>query len=103
MTEKIPELYRFVYDSLESSTYLTYGDDIVISAEGSQQGEILRGLEFCESIQPTPLEYEARTIMGFVDDIDSEGEVVHVARDVQTIIDSNASTGLTLNLYKSEI
>ena len=63
----------------------------------------MSGLEFCESIQPTLLEYEARTIMGFVDDIDSEGEVWHVARDVQAIIDSNASTGLTLNPNKCEI
>ena len=37
VAEKMSELYRFVYDSLKSSTYLTYGDDIVISAEGSQQ------------------------------------------------------------------
>ena len=63
MAEKIPELYRFVYDSLKSSTYLTYGDDIVISAEGSQQGDPLSGLEFSEAIQPTLLEHEARTIM----------------------------------------
>ena len=41
--------------------------------------------------------------MGFVDDIDSKGEVAHVARDVQAIIDSNASTGLTLNPHKCEI
>ena len=99
MAEKIPKLYRFVYDSLERSTYLTYGDDMVISAEGSQQGDPLSELDFCESIQPTLLEHEARTIMGFVDDIDSEGEVSHVARDVQAIIDSNASTGLTLNSH----
>ena len=63
----------------------------------------MSGLEFCESIQPTLLAHVARTIMGFVDDIDSEGEVSHVARDVRAIIDSNASTGLTLNPHKCEI
>ena len=63
----------------------------------------MSGLKFCESIQPTLLEHEARTIMGFVDDIDSEGEVSHDARDVQAIMDSNASTGLTLNPHKCEI
>ena len=65
---------------------MTYGDDIVVSAEGSQQGDPLSGPEFCDSMQPTLLEHEARTIMGFVDDIDSEGEVSHVARDVPAII-----------------
>ena len=55
---KMPELYRFVKDSLEFNPMLIYGNDIIISAQGSQQGDPLSGLEFCESIQPTILETE---------------------------------------------
>ena len=83
---------------------LIYGDDIIIiSAEGSQQGDPLSGLEFCESIQPTLLETEVRITMGFVDDINLEDELSSFARDVQAIIDSNPTTGLVLNARKCEI
>ena len=58
---------------------LIYGDDIIISAEVSQQGDPLSGLEFCESIQPSLLETEARTAMAFVNDINLEGEMCSVA------------------------
>ena len=39
-------------------------------------------------------------MMGFVDDINLEGKLSNVARDVQAIIDSNPTTGLVLNAKK---
>ena len=88
------ELYRFVKDSLDCNPMLIYGDDIIISAEGSQQGDPLNELGFCESIQPTLLEMEIWTTMGFVDDINLEGELSSVVRDVQAIVNSNRRRGL---------
>ena len=41
--------------------------------------------------------------MGFVDDINLEGELSSVAKDVQAIIDSNPTTGLFVNARKCEI
>ena len=41
--------------------------------------------------------------MGFVDDIDLEGVVSRVARDVQTIVDSWPQSDLLLNIHKCEI
>ena len=41
--------------------------------------------------------------MGFVDDINLEGELSSVARDVQAIIHSNSTTELVLNACKCEI
>ena len=49
VAEKKPELYRFVLDSLECNTTLTYGDNIIISAEGSQQEDTLSGFEYCNT------------------------------------------------------
>ena len=68
----MPELYRFTCDSLDCNPQLIFGENIIISAEGSQQGDPLSGLQFCEPIQSTPTEREARTNLGFVDDIDLE-------------------------------
>ena len=75
---KMPELYRLVKDSLNCNPMLIYGDDIIISAEGSQKGDPLSGLKFRQSIQPTLLETKLRITMGFVDDINLEGELSSV-------------------------
>ena len=43
--DKMPELYRFVHASLHCSTNLSYGVDITVFAEGSQQGDPLSSME----------------------------------------------------------
>ena len=66
VADKIPKLYRFVHDSLDCNpklvskliSTLVYGDNVIISAEGSQQGDHLSRLELCESVQPIQLERE---------------------------------------------
>ena len=50
---KMPELHRFVHSSLACSPKLIYGTYIIESAKGSQQGDPLSGLEFCETVHPT--------------------------------------------------
>ena len=84
----MPALYCFTCDSSNCNPPLIFGENIIISVEGSQQGDSLSGLQFCESVQPTLTEREAQTTFWFDDDIDLEGEVSRVARDVQTIFDS---------------
>ena len=97
------ELYCFTCDSLDCNPQLIFGKNIIISAEGSQKGNPLSGLQFRGSIQPTLTEREAQTTLGFVDDIDLEWDVSRVARDVQTIVDSRPQTGLLLDIHKCEI
>ena len=99
----MPELYRFVHSSLACSTRLINGTYIIESAEGSQRGDPLSGLEFCETVHPTLSEGSSRTKLGFVDDCNLEGKVSNVAKDVQKIIDAQATTGLVLNRNKFQI
>ena len=99
----MPELYRFTCASLDCNPQLIFGENIIISAEDSQQGDPLSGLQLCESIQPILTKRKAQKTLGFVDDIDLEGEVSRVARDVQTIVDTRPQTGLLLNIHKCEI
>ena len=76
----MPELYRFVHSSLACSPKLIYGTYIIESAEGSQQGDSLSGLEFCETVHPTLSEGSSRTKLGFVDDFNLEGKVMKVMK-----------------------
>ena len=100
---RMPKLYQIVKESLDCNPMLIYGDDIIISAEGSQHGDPLTGLESCEFIQLTLLETAVRTTMGFVDDINLEGELSSVARDIQAIIDSNPTTRLVLKAISARL
>ena len=47
VAEKMPELYRFSCDSLDCNPQLIFGENIIISAKGLQQGDPLSGLQFC--------------------------------------------------------
>ena len=76
--DKTPELYRFVHASLACSPKLTYENETIISDEGSQQGDPLSSLDYCDAAQPTLLAKTSRTKLGFVD----EGKISQVANDV---------------------
>ena len=89
--------------SLESSPTLTYENEIIITTEGSQQGDPLSCLEYCDAAQPTLLATSSRTKLGFGDDTNLEGRISQVANDAQLIIDSHQHTGLHLNAHKCEI
>ena len=101
----MPELYPFTHSSLACACCpkLTYGTYIIESAEGSQQGDPLSGLQFCEMVHPTLSEGTAHTKLRFVDDFNLEGKISDAAEDDQTIIEALAATGLVLNRHKCEI
>ena len=82
---------------------LTYGTEIIKSKKGSQQGDPLSSLEYCDVVQPSLLETNSRTKLGYVDDTNLEGKITTVAKDVQIIIDFFLTTGLVLNFSKCEI
>ena len=103
IAEKTPELYRFIYASLACNSKLTFSGETVISAEGSQQGDPLGSLEFCEAIQSTLLSTISRITLGYIDDVNLEGKIDQVAKNVQSIIDSCEHTGLSLNEAKCEV
>ena len=95
----MPELYRFVHASLDCSPKLSYGNDIIASAEGSLQGDHVSNVEYCDAVQPTLVKTISRTKLGYVDDTNLERRISEVANDVQHIIDSFPTTGLILNAH----
>ena len=86
-----------MHASLACSPKLTYENETIISNEGSQQGDPISSLEYCDAAQPTLLATTSRIKLVFVDDTNLEGKISQVAKDVQHIIDSHQHTGLHLN------
>ena len=100
---KTQELYRFVHASLACNPTLIYGAEINKSNEGSHQSGPFSSLEYCDAVQPTLLETNSRTNLGYVVDINLEGKIATVAQDVQIIIYSFPTSCLVINDSKCEI
>ena len=80
-----------------------FAEHIVLSRDGSQQGDPMSVVEFCDAIHPTLQKCEARTKLGYMDAVKLEAQVQVVASDVHAIIDAYSETGLRLNPSKCEI
>ena len=52
MAKNVPELYRFILATYSCEPALIYGDQMIPSRQGSQQGDPMSSLEFFEAIQP---------------------------------------------------
>ena len=99
----MPKLYKFVLASHSCEAKLMFGEHSVLSHEGSQQGDPLSALEFCDAIHPTLQKCEAGTKLGYIDDVKLKRQFQVVASDVKAIIDAYSETALRLNPSKCEI
>ena len=75
---EIPEIYNFAYTMYNGSPQLPVSDFTILSEEGPQQGDPLRSLEFCLTIQPLLMSLSSELKIGFLDDITISGH-----RDIQ--------------------
>jgi len=98
-----PELYCFAFAKYSCEPKLVYGNHIILSREGNQQGDPLSSLEFCDALQPTLSSLKSDIRLGFMDDVTLHGKVDVVAADVETINAASGVTGLVLNPLKCEI
>jgi len=100
----IPELYRFMYATYEKcNPILKFGDFVISSAEGVQQGDPFGPLEFCLVINPLIRSLSSELCVGFRDDLTLGGLATTVAEDITNITDIGRQLGLELNASKCEI
>ena len=81
--QNMPELYKFNLASHSCDAKLMFGAHIVLSRDDSQQGDPLSTVEFCDAIHTTLQNCEARTKLGYMVDVNLEGQVQVVASDVE--------------------
>ena len=94
------ELYRFTLATYSCEPTLVYGDQTILSREGSQQGAHLSLLESCESIQPVINELDSGIEIDFMNDVSLSSDLLTLEKDINKIIESEASTGIKLNAAK---
>ena len=103
VAEYAPDIYHFCYSAYSSPSILSFGNHIVSSSEGPQQGDPLGPLLFSITIQPILEKLKCELVIGYLDDITIGGKVEHVATDIETTVMEATKMGLVLNASKCEI
>jgi len=101
--DRIPELFAFASSAYSVPSILFYGPFRLFSQEGTQQGDPLGPLLFCNTVQPLLLSLLSELTLGYLDDFTLGGDVATVAQDVSRIADLGSKMGLTLNVAKCEL
>src|ERR1700730_17509329 len=100
---RIPELYKLCHSAYSTSSILRFGNFVVNSQEGVQQGDPLGPILFCLTIHPLLSSLKSPLRVGFMDDITLGGDEDCLGQDVQAILDAGVELGLQLNISKCEL
>ena len=101
--DQFPGIYPFAYQSYASKSNLQYGDDVVDSARGVQQGDPLGPLLFSLAINHIIQKWRAELKIGYLDDLCIGGEANTVLDDFAMIIEWSREIGLHVKASKCEI
>ena len=101
--DRIPELFAFASSAYSVPSILYYGPYSLLSQEGTQQGDPLGPLLFCNTVHPLLSSLVSDLTLGYLDDFTLGGNVAIVAQDVRRIIDLGSKMGLILNAAKCEL
>ena len=101
--EEIPELYPFVHMCYSSASLLNFGEYLLFSDEGVQQGDPLGPLLFCASSLRLARSMTSEFNVWYLDDGSLGGHVSSLLSDLETVRRVGPSIGLVLNEDKCEI
>ena len=93
----------FLLSTQCDSSSLMWGDEVVESAEGVQQGDPLGPLLFCLSIHKMAAKLKSELAIFYLDDGTLGGNWEDVVNDMKMIEDEARDLGLLLNRSKTEL
>ena len=70
---ELPVLYNFAHATYNGAPVLQFGEFIILSAEGPQQGDPLSSAEFCLAIHPLLRGLISELKVGYLDEINLSG------------------------------
>ena len=101
--ELAPVLTAFAHSAYSLPSTLFWGDKILQSAEGVQQGDPLGPLFFCLSIHQLCSSLKSEFSVFYLDDCSLGGPMEDVLHDLNIVEREGAELGLHLNYRKSEV
>lgn len=98
-----PKMFAFISQCYSTKSYLCYGNNIILSEEGVQQGDPLGPLLFCIMIQPIITNVQSKMNEWYLDDGSIGDSIDTVINDIKKIKTLSDEVGLQLNPSKCEV
>jgi len=98
-----PELLAFAQSTIGQESVLQFGDFVLQSSEGAQQGDPLGPLYFCLTFKELLESLLSELVLGFLDDVALGGDAASVLKDFILLEAAAKQLGLELNRNKCEI
>lgn len=99
----LPEAYAYLWQCYGAQSKLLFGENIVLSSTGCQQGDPLGPAIFSLAINPIISNLNSKFNLWYLDDGSLGGDAETVFQDLELIMDKFAHIGLSLNYTKCEI
>ena len=103
ISKEVPELMPFYAMSYENDSFLTFGDEVLLSSEGFQQGDPLAVLGFCLGLNKELSSVQSRFRIGYIDDVTLGDHWSLVLSDFIAFKAACEKIGLYINPSKCEI
>ena len=97
------EIFPFVNQCYRNPTLLLFGENVLMSNEGVQQGDPLGPLLFCLAISSLTKQLSSKVNMWYLDDGFLAGDPASVMSDLSIVSSLSKDLGLLMNLSKCEI
>ena len=101
--DRIPHLFPIIAQGYGSPSHLLFGDNIIPSAHGLQQGDPLAPALFCLAINDLVTSLQSDLNSWYLDDGTLGGSDAIVLNDLIAVINSAPKLGLCLNPVKCEV
>ena len=98
-----PELYNYTHCTYGKPSYLCYGSSVIMSEDGTQQGDPEAPPLFAETIDTLVKQLASKINIWYLDDGNLADEYKVVVRDLKNILKSEQIYGLSLNTEKCEL
>ncbi len=99
----VPELFPYVFSAYKDSSFLFFGEEIILSQEGVQQGDPLGPLLFCVTIHSLVQDLRSEFKVFYLDDGTLCGSLPDVLEDLKRVESLASDLGLMLNRCKSKV
>ena len=103
VAKHFPELLAFAQSTMDQESVLQFGDFVLQSAEGAQQGDPLGPLYFCLAFKELLESQQSELALGFLDDVAIGGDAACVMEDFLQLEAAAKHLGLEMNRDKCEI
>ena len=101
--DHVPHLYPFILQSYGSPSNLFFGENLIASEEGLQQGDPLAPPLFCLAINSLVSSLTSPLNVWFLDDGTLGGPATNVLHDLKKVLAASSAIGLQLNSCKCEL